>query len=502
MMRETKSEAMHHEPQDDILLGDSAGSTIFDGVSTVSEMLAGMGSPKGHHRDYHDDDDPHPPPVPRRDKNDVRPSGTVPSLRRHAEEQLEVETKRQDQTITATPTATASSMTRDHNAVQPFRMSAYFVHVPHQGGAGSSQGAISSLTLDCPLEDVPLREVLDLEEAKPSKHLEKQSDYVDLTTTRSDSISDNPLPSSSSEKETSKNDNGGWSRFLLQVNGKAKVSRRFVAISLLCMVLILVSLVVYGIVDSKNGEKNVKIEDGLGSPPFSNSVAPTDQAKGNAGDIPETPPSSSPLQSSMSPFPTESPISDLESWIRERILDLLPNAVQALMDKTSPQSQALDWLIDDFTAYPIVSRSKILQRWTMAIIYYGMNGDAWTFSDGWLTSADICDWFSTSTNPTTCDDQGLLQRLELQNNNLLGDIPDEIQLLSESLLVLDLSQNRLEGAVPESLGGLTNVSLVQLGSNDLTGSIPSTMCDRQVEALVTLFVDCSEVACSCCEGCR
>jgi hypothetical protein len=137
----------------------------------------------------------------------------------------------------------------------------------------------------------------------------------------------------------------------------------------------------------------------------------------------------------------------------------------------------------------------------MAIVYFGMNGANWIFSEGWLSSDDICEWFSTSTNPTICNDEGLLQRLELQNNNLLGDIPEEIQLLSESLLVLNLSQNRLVGPVPESLGELTNVSLVRLEANNLDGTIPSTLCDRQAEPLVTLFVDCSKVTCSCCERC-
>jgi len=490
-MSETKSCV----PQDDTLLGDSIDGILGESPVSNIPVLACRGSPKGR-RDCPDDDDPHPPPVPRRDDNDLRPRGTAASLRRHIEEQMEVENDPKDEPITIT--ATASSRTRrDHTVGQPLYMSAYFVHVPHQEGAGSSQAGISALTLDCPLEDEQPREVLDLEVAMPSKDLEN----VDVAITRSASSSQHGLPSSSSENETLKIDDECRYRFGLQSKEKAKVSRWFVAISILCL-LLLVSLAVYGTIKSKNDEKTVQKSDEEGSLPFSNSVAPTDQQQGHAGDLPETPPSSSPSQSSMTPFPTESTIHGLDDLIRQAILDLLPNSFQALLDETSPQSKALDWLIDDLQDQPIVSRSKILQRWTMAIVYYGMNGDEWTFSEGWLLSDDICDWFSTSTDPSTiCNDEGLLQRLELQNNNLLGEIPEEIQLLSESLLVLNLSQNQLLGVVPESLGKLTNVSLIQLQSNDLAGTIPSTMCDQQAEALVTLFVDCSEVTCSCCEGC-
>ena len=389
--------------------------------------------------------------------------------------------------------------------------------------AGQSQAGISTLTGDTllrygqmgsPFEYEHPKWWLDLEEKKRRKlqdiartretshqNTKKQPDQVQLAITKTFSNSqEDTTPSSSSEKETSKY-HACCSRFVRQVAGNDKMFRRFVALSIFA-ILLFAALAIYAIVESTQKDSNQT----NGSASSSSSLTPPSTAPANQqpqeNDNP-TAPTSSPLLSSSTPLPTTAAaiISDPYGFMVKLIREIHPSSLQALLDQTSPQYQALEWLIDDLKDQPVLSNSQILQRWTLAIIYFGINGDHWAYNDGWLSSDDICEWFSTSTNPTICDDQGLLQRLELLNNNLLGDIPDEIQLLSESLLVLNLSQNRLEGAVPESLGELTNVSLVRLEANNLEGTIPSTLCDRQGEGLVTMFVDCSEVTCSCCERC-
>ena len=78
----------------------------------------------------------------------------------------------------------------------------------------------------------------------------------------------------------------------------------------------------------------------------------------------------------------------------------------------------------------------------------------------------------------------LLTDLDLSNNVLIGHIPSELGALVQ-LLSLDLSKNRLDGEIPSALGDLegeifqsfnqlTSFAFVNVSSNHLKGSIPTT----------------------------
>jgi len=61
--------------------------------------------------------------------------------------------------------------------------------------------------------------------------------------------------------------------------------------------------------------------------------------------------------------------------------------------------------------------------------------------------------------------------IDLQSDELIGDIPSEIGYLT-NLKYLYLAHNQLTGSVPSEIGNLTNLESLNLFNNQLTGSIP------------------------------
>ncbi|XP_071718067.1 receptor-like protein 9DC3 [Rutidosis leptorrhynchoides] len=64
-----------------------------------------------------------------------------------------------------------------------------------------------------------------------------------------------------------------------------------------------------------------------------------------------------------------------------------------------------------------------------------------------------------------------LKVLNLSHNNLKGEIPNALGNLLE-IESLDLSCNRLTGEIPKSIAGITNLEYLNLSENNLVGRIP------------------------------
>jgi hypothetical protein len=62
----------------------------------------------------------------------------------------------------------------------------------------------------------------------------------------------------------------------------------------------------------------------------------------------------------------------------------------------------------------------------------------------------------------------------LKSINRVGRIPEWIGGLSD-LTLLDLDNNGLEGTIPDAFGQLTSLEYLQLGRNRLTGTVPESM---------------------------
>ncbi|KAM1142889.1 hypothetical protein ACFX1X_032206 [Malus domestica] len=67
-----------------------------------------------------------------------------------------------------------------------------------------------------------------------------------------------------------------------------------------------------------------------------------------------------------------------------------------------------------------------------------------------------------------------MESLQLQSNELSGEIPTEVGSMS-FLLTLNLSRNHLTGVIPQTLVNLAQLELLDLSHNHLSGKIPSPL---------------------------
>ena len=102
----------------------------------------------------------------------------------------------------------------------------------------------------------------------------------------------------------------------------------------------------------------------------------------------------------------------------------------------------------------------------LTALYFATDGENWANNQNWTSDTPIGTWYGVDTEA-----QGRVQRLELEENQLRGTIPEELGDLS-SLQRLYLAANSLEGEIPSTLGNLSNLKSLRLGRNRLTGAIP------------------------------
>ena len=114
--------------------------------------------------------------------------------------------------------------------------------------------------------------------------------------------------------------------------------------------------------------------------------------------------------------------------------------------------------------------------------------DHWDNKDGWNTNAPLRSWHGVTTDEETGERNptGRVVRLELPKNRLCGEIPSDLDKLTE-LTHLDLSYNACDAAlffpdtpglqkgIPAELGNLTKLESLNLSGNQLSGKIPASL---------------------------
>lgn len=166
---------------------------------------------------------------------------------------------------------------------------------------------------------------------------------------------------------------------------------------------------------------------------------------------------------------------------------------EALDDPNSPQSQARDWILEECDATipidPCTASQLILneQRYGLAVMYYGLGGDSWNAGANpgqdaaagpgqWMSGLNYCEWGAEITGTggsfkqLVCDDLGNVLNLNLQSNNMVGQIPPEIGVFFAMTSYISFF-NAQSGPLPSTLGYILPLETFDVESNNLDGPL-------------------------------
>lgn len=101
----------------------------------------------------------------------------------------------------------------------------------------------------------------------------------------------------------------------------------------------------------------------------------------------------------------------------------------------------------------------------LVALYESTDGANWTNNTNWLTGQPVVNWYGITVS------ENRVIAIQLDQNNLIGTIPDELGSLTE-LTRLNLRNNQISGEIPAKIGNLNKLTQLFLENNMLTGTIP------------------------------
>jgi len=172
---------------------------------------------------------------------------------------------------------------------------------------------------------------------------------------------------------------------------------------------------------------------------------------------------------------------------QKRILDQNISP-QSIFGGTSPQQQALDWIVKEDPANLDPNHRAAMDRYGLAVLYFALGEYGWRQGENWLSGRGICSWqgivcapkeqeASAETNyepyMTTYDEDTFVMGIHLKGNGMKGMIPGELGTAFGQLVTIDLEDNELTGPLPVALAQSQHLRNLLLGHNKLTGSLPT-----------------------------
>lgn len=169
---------------------------------------------------------------------------------------------------------------------------------------------------------------------------------------------------------------------------------------------------------------------------------------------------------------------DLNGIVPEELISI--GIMRAFVISNNPRlcepssDEYINWAENRITSYwntgtCMIRENLLTDSLALVALYQSTNGDSWTNNTNWLTG-DVDTWYGVGFNGTR------VSSLELFNNNLTGEFPDDIGQLTE-VVHLNLSSNNMSGIIPTTVGRLTQLAYLYLEENQLTGPIPEEIVD-------------------------
>ena len=112
----------------------------------------------------------------------------------------------------------------------------------------------------------------------------------------------------------------------------------------------------------------------------------------------------------------------------------------------------------------------------LVALYESTNGAGWTDHSNWLVTTTVGNWHGVTVS------NGRVMYLNLTANRLSGAIPPELGSLTNPHSFF-LNRNQLSGAIPPELGNLTGLWRLDLSNNQLSGPIPDSLGNTNVHTL-------------------
>ena len=157
------------------------------------------------------------------------------------------------------------------------------------------------------------------------------------------------------------------------------------------------------------------------------------------------------------------------------------NGDATFSNPTSPEAQALQWLQDEdpleLDPLDFEDNYRIDQRYALLTLWFNSQSD-WFNQTNWL-SDDECTWLGVTCGEPSSetrrlrklqDNSTVVTRLEVEGNNLQGTIPVDLSLLS-NLQILNLGSNAIGGPIPSTITNLAGLTTLVLFDNALTGDL-------------------------------
>mmetsp|Transcript_9245 Transcript_9245/g.22965 ORF Transcript_9245/g.22965 Transcript_9245/m.22965 type:complete len:1330 (-) Transcript_9245:125-4114(-) len=153
---------------------------------------------------------------------------------------------------------------------------------------------------------------------------------------------------------------------------------------------------------------------------------------------------------------------------------------ESIGDVSTPQNKAYDWLVNEDPAnldLDNLTDEELSQRYIAALLYFSLDGGNWFDEYHFLTSSHVCTWNNGSSRNKLgiiCDSSDKITGFAINENNLRGQLPDELLHLS-NLALFQFRANHIEGTLPRGFDKLSNLEEIDLRQNELVGSVPEAI---------------------------